>query len=117
MARLYPQRPGVGRTTGLFRGGYLWLAALLLVCPAQSRANVAGGFTPLVTTPVTTGVEVYNSHTDHFLDNGILHVDITGNGNVESMKYLKPGTSGTPALNGVETVSQSGVNFGNHTAI
>lgn len=33
------------------------------------------------------------------------------------MKYLKPGSAGTPAANGTETVSQSGVNFGNHTAI
>lgn len=82
-----------------------------------SFANHPGGFTPLVTTPVATGTETYNGHTDHYLDNGILHVDITSSGSVESLRYLKPGSPGTPAANGVETTSQSGVNFGNHTAI
>lgn len=98
--------------------GSLLLSLLAsLTFPISSFANYAGGFTSLVTTPVTTGVELYNSHTDYFLDNGILHVDITSNGSVESMRYLKPGSFGTPAANGTETVSQSGVNFGNHTAI
>lgn len=89
----------------------LWLSAVL------AFANNPGGFTPLVTTPVTTGTETFGSHTDHYLDNGILHVLISPNGSVDSIKYLKPGLAGTPETNGVETVSQSGVNFGNHTAI
>ena len=80
-------------------------------------ANNPGGFTTAVTTAVTTGTETYNSATDHYLDNGILHVDISANGSVASIKYLKPGSSGTPSANGTQTVSQSGVNFGNHTAI
>ena len=88
---------------------------LLPLVPA--RANNPGGFTPLVTTAVTTGTETFGSHTDHYLDNGILHVSISPNGSVDSIKYLKPGLAGTPKANGVETVSQSGVNFGNHTAI
>jgi Polysaccharide lyase family 4, domain III/Polysaccharide lyase family 4, domain II len=99
-------------------------SAVLLVCvlglgcwPNSSFANYAGGFTSLVTTNVTTGTETYNGHTDHYLDNGILHVDITSSGSVDSIKYLKPGLPGTPSANGVETTSQSGANFGNHTAI
>ena len=80
-------------------------------------ANNPGGFTPLVTTPVTTGTEAFGTRTDRYLDNGILHVLISTNGNVDSIKYLKPGAPGTPKANGTETVSQSGVNFGNHTAI
>jgi len=92
------------------------LAGILLFSnPVQ--ANNAGGFTTVVTTLVTTGTEVFGSQTNHFLDNGILHVDLSPNGSVNSMKYLKPGLAGTPKTNGVETVSQSGVNFGNHTAI
>ncbi|HTB63248.1 MAG TPA: polysaccharide lyase family protein [Opitutales bacterium] len=82
-----------------------------------ASANDAGGFTTLVTTPVTTGTEAFGNHTDHFLDNGILHVDVASNGNVESIKYLKPGLSGTPAANGVQMISQTGVTtggFGNH---
>ena len=82
-----------------------------------SFANNPGGFTTLVTTPVTTGTEAFGSQTDHFLDNGILHVLVSTNGSVDSIKYLKPGLAGTPKANGTETVSQSGVNFGNHTAI
>jgi len=92
-----------------------WLTFLAVANPCL--ANNPGGFTTLVTTPVTTGTETFGSGTDHYLDNGILHVDISANGSVDSMKYLKPGLSGTPKANGVETVSQSGVNFGNHTAI
>lgn len=80
-------------------------------------ANNPGGFTPLVTAPVTTGIEAFGSQTDHFLDNGILHVLISPNGSVDSIKYLQPGLPGTPAADGTEVVSQSGVNFGNHTAI
>jgi hypothetical protein len=53
----------------------------------------------------------------YYLDNGILRADITANGSVESITYLKPGNPGTPSANGTQTVSQSGVNFGNHTAI
>ncbi|HET7625242.1 MAG TPA: polysaccharide lyase family protein [Verrucomicrobiae bacterium] len=80
-------------------------------------ANNPGGFTTLVNKPVTTGTESFGGRTDHFLDNGILHVAIASNGNVDSIKYLKPGLSGTPKANGIEMVSQSGVNFGNHKAI
>ena len=94
----------------------LWLAALLWLANV-AEANNAGGFTPLVTTAVTTGTESFGANTDHYLDNGILHVDLSPNGSVDSMKYLKPGSVGTPKANGTETVSQSGVNFGNHTAI
>jgi len=94
----------------------LWLPVLFLL-PTASFANNPGGFTTVVTTAVTTGTESYGANTDHFLDNGILHVDLSPNGSVDSMKYLKPGTAGTPSANGTETVSQSGVNFGNHTAI
>ncbi|HEU6448050.1 MAG TPA: polysaccharide lyase family protein [Verrucomicrobiae bacterium] len=104
---------------GVYPGRRILLPTLLLVLALlnRSEANNAGGFTTLVTTPVTTGTETYNGHTDHYLDNGILHVDITSAGSVDSIKYLKPGSSGTPSANGVQTVSQSGVNFGNHTAI
>lgn len=97
-----------------------WLAFCLsglLSLPYPATANRAGGFTTLVTKAVTTGTESFGSATDHYLDNGILHVDLSSNGSVDSMKYLKPGTSGTPAANGTETVSQSGANFSNHTAI
>ena len=94
----------------------LWLAGFLFLTDSTS-ANEAGGFTALVTTVVTTGTEVFGSQTDHFLDNGILHVLVSPNGSVDSIKYLKPGLAGTPKVNGMETVSQSGVNFGNHTAI
>ena len=94
----------------------LWLAGILFFA-ASAFANNPGGFTPLVTTAVTTGTETVNGHADRYLDNGILHVSIQNNGSVDSIKYLKPGLTGTPKVNGVETVSQSGVNFGNHTAI
>jgi rhamnogalacturonan endolyase len=96
--------------------GLFFFAGMLLLANSVF-ANNPGGFTPLVTAAVTTGTESYNGHTDHFLDNGILHVSISPNGSVDSIKYLKPGSAGTPKANGVETVSQSGVNFGNHTAI
>jgi rhamnogalacturonan endolyase len=102
---------------------YTRLNQIVLVCaaclslPVLARANNPGGFTTLVTTAVTTGTETFNGHTDHYLDNGILHVLIQNSGSVDSIKYLKPGSSGTPKANGTETVSQSGANFGNHTAI
>ena len=84
------------------------------------RANNPGGFTTSVTTLVTTGTESASVGTVRYLDNGILHVQITSGGNVSSIKYLKPGSAGTPAANGVEQVSQFGVStggFGNHTQI
>jgi rhamnogalacturonan endolyase len=86
----------------------------------DSLPNFPGGWTPLVTTPVTTGTESDGGGTVRFLDNGILHVQITSAGNVSSIKYLKPGSAGTPAANGIEQVSQFGVSnpaFGNHTEI
>src|ERR1700744_907566 len=95
---------------------FLLIGGLLLL-PGELIANNAGGFTPLVTTAVTTGTETFGGHTDHFLDNGILHVLVSPNGSVDSIKYLKPGAAGTPKANGTETVSQSGGNFGSHTAI
>jgi len=95
------------------------LAAVIanLMLALTGFANQPGGFTTLVTAPVTTGAESFNGHTDSYLDNGILHVLIENNGSVDSIKYLKPGSAGSPEANGTETVSQSGVNFGNHTAI
>ena len=99
-----------------FVQNFLVVAGTMLL-PLFASANNPGGFTTLVTTPVTTGTETFNGHTDHFLDNGILRAEITSSGSVESLKYLKPGAAGTPKANGTETVSQSGVNFGNHTAI
>lgn len=95
-----------------------WLLAVAgAAISLTASANQAGGFTTLVTTAVTTGTETYGAKTDRYLDNGVLHVSIAPNGSVDSIKYLKPGTAGTPKNNGVETVSQSGANFGNHTAI
>ncbi len=91
--------------------------AMVLLPLVPAWANNPGGFTTLVTTPVTTGTEAFGSRTDRYLDNGILHVLIATNGSVDSIKYLKPGSAGTPKTNGTETVSQSGVNFDNHTAI
>jgi len=91
--------------------------ALFLFSTCPTVANNPGGFTPLVTTPVITGAETFKGRTDRYLDNGILHVLISTNGNVDSIKYLKPGSTGTPAANGTEMVSQSGTNFSNHTAI
>jgi hypothetical protein len=95
----------------------LLLLTLLLLTAPVALANNPGGWTSLVATPVTTGTEAFGSRTDRFLDNGILHVLISTNGSVDSIKYLKPGSPGIPKANGIETVSQSGVNFGNHTAI
>ncbi len=100
----------------LSRIGFVLVLAMVLFS-LRLCANNAGGFIPAATTPVTTGTETFVTHTDHFLDNGILHVALSPNGSVDSMKFLKPGLAGTPKVNGVETVSQSGVNFGNHTAI
>jgi rhamnogalacturonan endolyase len=102
----------LARTRSFFQ-----LIAFACFLNSVALANNPGGFTTLVSTPVTTGAEIFGTQTDHFLDNGILHVDISPNGSVDSIKYLKPGMAGTPAVNGTETVSQSGVNFGNHTAI
>jgi rhamnogalacturonan endolyase len=99
----------------LFRLIGCWTGILLFTHLAS--ANTAGGFTALVTKSVTTGTEAFGSQMDHYLDNGILHVDLSPNGSVDSMKYLKPGSTGTPAANGTQTVSQSGANFGNHTSI
>jgi rhamnogalacturonan endolyase len=94
------------------------MAVLALVgAPRHALANIAGGWTPAVTTAVTTGTETFSGRSDRFLDNGILHVLISPNGGVDSIKYLKPGQPGTPSTSGIETVSQSGVNFGNHTNI
>ena len=92
--------------------------ALLLVQPASG--NAPGGFTTLVTTPVTTGMEAFGNRTDRYLDNGILHVLISINGSVDSIKYLAPGSTGTPKNNGQETVSQwdmPNTAHGLHTAI
>jgi len=90
--------------------------AILVGFGNNAWANSPGGFTSTVTTAVTTGTETFAGHTDHFLDNGILHVDVASNANVESIKYLKPGSSGTPSANGVQMISQSGGagGFGNH---
>ena len=104
---------------GLLANLFLKTCLGLALCfPLPSAfANNPGGFTNTVTKPVTTGTEAFGSRTDHFLDNGILHVLIADSGNVDSIKYLKPGSPGTPKANGIEMVSQSGTNFGNHTAI
>ncbi len=96
------------------------LAAGLL--PSALWANNAGGFVSTVNTSVTTGTEAFGSQTDHFLDNGILHVLVAANGNVDSIKFLQPGSGGTPKANGTEMVSQVGFTgptggFGNHTHI
>ncbi len=98
-------------------GNISLLLAMVLLSPVPAQANNPGGFSPLVSVPVTTGTEAFGGKTDRYLDNGILHVLISTNGSVDSIKYLKPGSAGTPEANGIETVSQSGVNFGNHTAI
>jgi rhamnogalacturonan endolyase len=106
---------------GVMRRGW-WLLGLAALSGGgvAAQANTAGGHTALVTTPVTNGTESFAGHTDRFLDNGILHVEVAANGNVESIKYLKPGLGGTPKTAGVEMVSQSGVatgGFGNHRDI
>jgi rhamnogalacturonan endolyase len=79
--------------------------------------NNPGGFVSTVTTAVTTGTEVFNGLTDRYMDNGILHVIITSNGDVASIHFLAPGSPGRPETSGTEMVSQSGVNLGNHTVI
>lgn len=107
-------RPGASRVAAGLR---LFFGIALFSVAHAAFANLPGGFTPLVTTPVTTGTETFGTHTDHYLDNGILRVAVSPSGSVDSILYLKPGSPGTPAANGTETVSQSGVNFGNHTAI
>ena len=98
------------------------LTALVLISlmAFKALANNPGGFTTMVATPVTTGTESAGVGTVRYLDNGILHVQITAGGNVSSIRYLKPGGAGTPLINGVEQVSQFGVGsggFGNHTSI
>ena len=93
---------------------------LFLLAAWPIRANLPGGFTPAVTMSVTTGLEGFNKRVDRYLDNGILHVLIAPDGNVDSIKYLRPGSPGTLANNGTEMVSQFGVaagSFGNHRAI
>ena len=100
----------------LFRG-ILVAGAVACFGSNPGWANNPGGFTTLVTTAVTTGTETYDGHTDHYLDNGILHVLIENNGDVDSIHYLKPGSPGTPEANGTEMVSQSNVNFPHPTAI
>ena len=97
-------------TTQLAQALVIPLLYLAGVTPAM--ANNPGGFVPLVRTPVTTGTEQFNNRTDIYLDNGLLHVLFAPNGNVDSIKYLAPGGAVRKEL-----VSQSGVNFSNHTAI
>ena len=93
-------------TIRIFKACFGLGLAFLLLAAGPVRANLPGGFTPGVTTPVTTGFEAFGKRTDRYLDNGILHVLIATNGNVDSIKYLKPGSPGTPAANGTEMVSQ-----------
>ena len=108
------------RITNRQVGGYFRLTVLLLcllVIGPTAEANNAGGFVSTVTTSVTSGTELFGSQTDRYLDNGILHVLIAPNGSVDSIHYLPPGSAGTPETNGTEMVSQSGVNFGNHSVL
>jgi rhamnogalacturonan endolyase len=96
------------------------VCAVLLLAANPARANLPGGFTPVVTAPVTTGSQPFGRRTDRYLDNGILHVLLATNGNVDSIKYLEPGRPGTPQANGVEMVSQFGISnpdFGEHAQI
>ena len=98
---------------------FLSILALFLA-EASLRANEPGGFTPLVTTSVTSGTLTYRNKTCRYLDNGIIRAIISPAGNIQSIRYLKPGLAGSPAVNGVEMVSQSGAGtggFGNHTEI
>jgi hypothetical protein len=44
--------------------------------------------------------EAFGTWTDRYLENGILHVLIATSGNVDSIKYLKPGSAGTPKATG-----------------
>ncbi len=92
-----------------------------IVATASLWANEPGGFTTLVTAPVTSGTVTYRSKTCRYLDNGIIRAIVSPTGNVLSIRYLKPGLSGTPAANGVEMVSQTASSsdggFGNHTEI
>lgn len=99
----------------------LFFIAALSLAAGFLRANEPGGFTPLVTAPVTSGTVTYRSKTCRYLDNGIIRAIVSPTGNVFSIRYLKPGLSGTPAANGVEMVSQiassSDGGCGNHTEI
>ena len=97
----------------------LWVLVSFLTAAGTGAAfaNNPGGWTPLVTNAVTTGTEAFGKKTDRFLDNGILHVLINSNANVDSIRYLKPGLRGTPKTDGTEMISQFGsrnVTFGNH---
>lgn len=99
---------------------FLTLLASILAT-ASLWANEPGGFTTRVTTSVTSGTVTYRSKTCRYLDNGIIRAIFSPAGNVQSIRYLKPGLSGTPAVNGVEMVSQTASSsdggFGNHTEI
>jgi hypothetical protein len=93
----------------------LSMAALaLLTVNVPARANQAGGFVSTVTTPVTSGTESYNGETCYFLDNGIIHMDIDTRPYVISLKFLKPGLSGTPQANGVQMVGTQGGTTSNY---
>lgn len=97
---------------------FIFLASIVATVAVQ--ANEPGGFTTLVTTPVTSGTVTYRGNTCRYLDNGIIRAIVSPAGNVQSIRYLKPGLTGTPSANGVEMVSQSGAStggFGNHTEI
>lgn len=99
----------------------IFIVLASIIATASLRANEPGGFTTLVTTPVISGTVTYRSKTCRFLDNGIIRAIVSPTGNVLSVRYLKPGLSGTPAANGVEMVSQTASSsdggFGNHTEI
>ena len=97
------------------------ILAVLLAAATSLHANLPGGFTNLVTTAVTSGTVTYRNQTCRFLDNGIIRAIVSPVGNIQSIRYLKPGSSGTPAANGVEMISQTAATsdggFGNHTEI
>ena len=96
---------------------------LALGChPGSARANVAGGKVSGFTQAVTYSPVTYNSTPCEFVDNGIIHAIIRlANGDVVSLKYLKPASQpGDPLDNGVEMVNHSnaaGSNLGDHTSI
>lgn len=99
---------------------FLTILTLLVGSPSL-WANQPGGFTPLVTTSVTSGTTTYRNKACRYLDNGIIRAIFSPVGNVLSIRYLKPGLPGTPVSNGVEMVSQTASSsdggFGNHTEI
>ena len=98
-----------------------FIGVVLILAACHVLANEPGGFTTLVTAPVTSGTVTYRSKTCRYLDNGIIRAIVSPTGNVQSIRFLKPGLSGTPAVNGVEMVSQTASSsdggFGNHTEI